>query len=174
MKLKIKVKALTDGCIPTIVANGDWIDLRASEDVVLNGPYSSVKSKKGGESTRKVVFPVTYIPLGVAIKLPKGFEAIVAPRSSTNAKFNILQRNSIGVIDETYSGDNDQWMMPALTTGEAKINKGDRICQFRIQLSQKATVWQKLKWLFSNGVEIVVVESLNSTNRGGLGSSGVK
>ena len=77
-------------------------------------------------------------------------------------------------IDEAYCGPNDQWHMPIISTGEVNIKKGDRICQFRVQLSQKATVWQKLKWLFSNGVKIEIVEDLDNPNREGLGSSGVK
>lgn len=174
MKQTIKIKVLTEGCTPVISEDGDWIDLKAAEDVHLSGPYAKSRSRKGGESSRKVVFPIKYIPLGIAMQLPDGMEGIAAPRSSSNKKFNILQTNSPGVIDQVYRGPNDQWHMPIMTTGEVNIKKGDRICQFRIQLSQKATFWQKLKWLFSSGVKIEVVEDLSNPDRGGLGHSGVK
>lgn len=174
MKQKIKIKVLTEGCTPVINEKGDWIDLIAAEDIKLDGPISEVLKKHGEERYRKVKFPTKLISLGVAMKLPKGMEAIVAPRSSSNRKFNIIQSNSFGIIDYTYSGPNDQWKMPVLATNNVNIKKGDRICQFRIQLSQKASVWQKLKWLFSNGVKIEIVKELNDPNRGGFGSTGIR
>ena len=114
------------------------------------------------------------------MKLPDGFEAIVALRSSSPKKFNIMMANSIGVIDNSYCGIHDEWMCPVVRCNpesQIVINKGDRICQFRIQLSQKATLWQKLKWLLSSGVKIVNVDKdkWDKTNdRGGFGSTGVK
>jgi dUTP pyrophosphatase len=174
MKQTIKVKVLTGGCLPVVSEDGDWIDLRAAEDVHLEGPYAVARTRKGGESSRKVVFTTKNIPLGIAMELPDGMEGIAAPRSSSNKKFNIVQVNSPGVIDQPYCGENDQWHMPVMATGEVNIQKGDRICQFRVQLSQKATFWQKLKWLLSSGIEIKVVDSLDNPNRGGLGHSGVK
>ena len=174
MKQIIKVQVLTEGCLPVISEDGDWIDLRAAEDVHLNGPYAVSRARKGGESSRKVVFETKNVPLGVAMQLPDGMEGIAAPRSSSNKKFNILQTNSPGVIDQPYCGENDQWHMPIISSGKVDIQKGDRICQFRIQPSQKATVWQKLKWLFSSGVKIEVVDYLGNPDRGGLGHSGVK
>ena len=174
MKQTIKIKVLTEGCTPVISEDGDWIDLRAAEDIHLESPYAIARSRKGGESSRKVVFPTKYIPLGVAMQLPAGMEGNVVARSSTNKNFHVIQSNAFAVIDQPYCGPNDQWHMPVVTTGEVNIKKGDRICQFRIQLSQKATFWQKLKWLFSSGVKIEVVEELGNPNRGGLGSSGIK
>lgn len=173
MKQTIKVKVLVPGCEPVISEDGDWIDLRAAEDVHLDCPYAVSRTRKGGESSRKVVLPTMYVPLGVAMELPTGMEGIAVPRSSSNKKFNILQSNSAGVIDQTYCGDNDQWHMPIMASGEVDIKKGDRICQFRVQLSQKATFWQKIKWLLSSGVEIEFVDSLDNPDRGGLGSTGV-
>lgn len=174
MKQIIKVKVLTEGCNPVITDNGDWIDLRAAENININCPYATTKSKKGGESTRKVIFPTKYVPLGVAMQLPAGMEAIAVARSSSNKNFHIIQSNAMGVIDHTYCGNNDQWHMPILATGDVSIKKGDRICQFRIQLSQKATFWQKIKWLLSSGIEIKIVDNLNNPDRKGLGSSGIK
>lgn len=170
MKQKIKVKVLVAGCGPVISAKGDWIDLRAAEDIKLAGPcLSELKDEKGNT---KIEMAPYYIPLGVAMKLPDGMEGVAAPRSSSATNFNILQSNSPGIIDTPYCGDNDQWHMPVLPIGKVNIKKGDRICQFRVQLSQKATFWQKLKWLFSSGVEIEYVDSLGNPNRGGLGHSG--
>lgn len=174
MKQIIKVKVLTEGCTPIITKDGDWIDLRAAEDIHLENPYAVARTRKGGESSRKVVFPTKYVPLGVAMELPAGMEAVAVARSSSNKNFHVLQSNAMGVIDHTYCGPNDQWHMPIIATGEVNIKKGDRICQFRVQLSQKATAWQKIKWLLSNGVKIKVVEDLANPSREGLGHSGVR
>lgn len=123
----------------------NWIDLRVSEDISLNtGEYK-------------------LIPLGVAMKLPDGFEAIVAPRSSTFKNFGIIMTNSIGIIDNSYSGNNDQWHFPAYALRDTKINKGDRICQFRIQRSINSEL----------NVNINVVERLEGADRGGIGSTGI-
>lgn len=121
----------------------DWIDLRAAEDVTL---------KKG---------EVYYIPLGVAIELPKGYEALVAPRSSTPKNFFVIMANSIGVIDETFRGDNDQWCMPAYAIQDTEIKKGERVCQFRIIEHQPE-------------IEFEVVDHLGNKDRGGWGTSGKK
>ena len=74
----------------------------------------------------------------------------------------------------SYNGDNDEWKFPAIAIRETTIEEGTRICQFRIQLSQKATFWQKLKWLFSSGVKLVEVDNLNNEDRLGFGSTGIK
>ena len=173
MKQTIKVKVLTPGCYPEISEDGDWIDLRAAEDIHIECPYAVSRKRKGGESSRRLVIPSKYVPLGVAMQLPVGMEGNLVARSSTNKNFHIIQSNAFAVIDQPYCGPNDQWHMPILATGEVNIKKGDRICQFRVQLSQKATVWQKLKWLFSSGVKIEIVDNLDAPNRGGLGHSGV-
>jgi dUTP pyrophosphatase len=120
----------------------DWIDLSADETIIL---------KKG---------EFKLIQLGVAMKLPDGFEACVAPRSSTFKNFKIIQANSLGIIDNSYCGDNDWWMFPAYAIDDTKIEKGDRICQFRIQKKQP---------------EISFIETLELGNsRGGFGSTGTK
>ena len=99
------------------------------------------------------------IPLGVAIQLPENTEALLVPRSSTFKKYGIIQANSVGVIDESYCGEQDEWMFPAYATKDIVIPKNTRICQFRIQEHQPA-------------VTIRVVEHLTGTNRGGFGSTG--
>ena len=81
--------------------------------------------------------------------------------------------NGIGIVDNSYQGDDDQWMYPAITLKKTSIAKNTRICQFRIQLSQKATFWQRVKWLFTSGIELEEVESLGSENRNGMGSTGL-
>lgn len=162
MKLKIKVKELTEGCMPSIIQKGDWIDLVCAEDMKLN--ITTLEDNPD----------VKYIPLGIAMQLPKGFEAIVAPRSSTPNRFGIMCANSFGVIDNCYCGNNDEWKFPVIAIRPTFIEKGCRICQFKIQLSQKATLWQKIKWLFSSGIELVKVDNLQENSRGGFGSTGTK
>ena len=178
MKLRIKVKRFQNEegkytvSLPKVIKKGDWVDLATSKEIVLNAPQAG--TLKGHDvKHRDVVSEVTYIPLGVAMQLPKGFEAIMAARSSAPKKMGIMQANGIGVIDNTYCSDSDEWMFPAVTLRKTSIAVNSRICQFRIQLSQKATVWQKIKWLFTSGIEFVEVNSLGNDVRGGLGSTGV-
>ena len=178
MKLKILVKRFKNENgeplieLPKIIKKGDWIDLASTKDLILQAPQAG--TLKGSEvKHRDVVSEVTYIPLGVAIKLPDGYEAIIAPRSSAAKKMGIMCANSIGIVDNSYQGDEDQWMFPAVTLRKTSISKNTRICQFRIQLSQKATMWQRIKWLFTSGVELIEVESLSDNNRGGFGSTDI-
>jgi dUTP pyrophosphatase len=99
------------------------------------------------------------IPLGVAMELPMGYEALVAPRSSTFNKYGIILVNSIGVIDESYHGDGDEWHFLAYAICDTYIPKNERICQFRIIEHQP-------------DVEMVEVETLGNADRGGIGSTG--
>lgn len=156
MKLKIKIKTFRDQILPRIIAKGDWIDL------TYTGP--GIHLNAGG---------ACMIGLDVAVKLPKGFEAIIVARSSTYKNYCIFNPGALGIIDNRYCGNDDEWMFPIYATKETYIPSGSRLCQFRIQLSQKATFWQKLRWLFSNGVKIIQVDSLKDMNRGGLGSTGI-
>ena len=174
MKLKILIKRFKDDNgeplvdFPKVIKRGDWIDLRASQEIILNAPQAG--TLKGHDvKHRDVVSDVTYIPLGIAMKLPDGYEAIVASRSSAPKKMGIMLANGIGIIDNSYCGDEDQWMYPAVTLRKTSIAKNSRLCQFRIQPSQKATLWQKVKWLFTSGIELVEVDSLGGENRRGLG-----
>ena len=123
------------------LAQGNWIDLRAAQDVEM----------KAGE------FRV--ISLGVSMKLPEGYEAHLVPRSSTFKQWGVLQVNSMGVIDNSYCGDNDVWGFPALAIRDTVIRRGDRICQFRIQRVMEP-------------VEFVEVKRLDAPDRGGFGSTG--
>lgn len=139
----IKIRYLSDKIEPLtyIAGKSDWVDLRAAEDVEM----------KAGD--------FKFIPLGIAMQLPKGYEAIMAPRSSTLKNFGITQTNSIGVIDETYCGDNDQWYFPAEAKRDTVIHAGDRICQFRIFEHQPQLVFEP-------------VSTLGNDDRGGIGSTG--
>ena len=139
MELKVKYHADIDPLEKT--EKGDWIDLRAAEDVDM----------KAGE--------FKLIPLGVSMQLPPNYEALVVPRSSTFKYWGILQTNHCGVIDNSYCGDNDVWMFPALATRDVLIEKNSRICQFRIQKKM-------------NNVNFTTVDKLGNPNRNGIGSSG--
>lgn len=123
------------------IAKGDWIDLRAAEDVEL----------KAGQ--------FRLIRLGVGMILPAGYEAHVAPRSSTFKNFGIIQTNGIGIIDSSYCGEEDEWRMPAYALRDTVIHKNDRICQFRIMEKQPE-------------FQFVPVEHLKEDSRGGFGSTG--
>lgn len=142
---KIEIKYFSDEIekLRYIDGKSDWIDLRASEDVVL---------KKG---------EFKLISLGIAMKLPEGYEAHVVPRSSTFKNFGVIMTNSVGIIDNSYCGDGDQWYFPALAIRDTVIHKNDRICQFRIMKNQPV-------------IEFDEVEHLEFGNRGGFGSTGIQ
>ena len=142
---KIKIKYHTDEIekLRYIDGKSDFIDLRAAEDVEL----------KAGE--------FKLISLGVSMELPKGYEAHIVPRSSTFKTWGIIQTNSIGIIDESYCGDNDIWKMPVYATRDTVIHKNDRICQFRIIEHQPT-------------IEFEEVDTLGNEDRKGFGSTGSK
>ena len=141
--MNIKIKYFTDTIdrLTYIDGKSDWIDLRAAREVVL---------KKGD---------FALIPLGVAMELPKGYEAHVVPRSSTFKNFGIIQTNHMGVIDESYCGDNDQWHFPVYALRDTVIRVNDRICQFRIMEHQPKIIFEE-------------TEKLDNEDRGGIGSTG--
>lgn len=180
MKTKIKVKLIENNNLLEIIPDGDWIDLRVRNTVELKAPEAlmlkrdRVSGKLEGKGRRSLIYHTALLNLGVAMELPKGYEAVVIQRSSGPMRNGIELANSVGLIDNTYCGDNDEWKFNARATRDTVIEAGTRIAQFRIQLSQKATVWQKIKWLFSNGIKIVYVDNLNNKNRGGHGSTGMK
>ena len=140
--MKVYIKYFTEDVIPVEkISKGDWIDLRAAADVEF----------RAGE--------FKLIPLGVGMILPEGYEAHIAPRSSTYKNFGIIQTNSIGVVDNSYCGDEDEWKMAAYALRNTFIRKNDRICQFRIMEKQPE-------------IEFETVEHLRETSRGGFGSTG--
>lgn len=142
----VQIKVFDEACRPEAIENGDWIDLKAMEDVFLGmGEFR-------------------LIPLGVAMKLPAGYEAHIAPRSSTFKNYGLIMTNSVGVVDNSYCGPNDMWKMPVLKLGAGLkgplIKKGERICQFRIIKKQPKIVFE------DSTLE-------DQKDRGGFGSTGV-
>lgn len=173
MKLKIKVKVLTKGCMPEINEKGDLIDLRAADTYIFNAPQASIQYQKDNEKYGDVTFDEQLIKLGIAMQLPKGMMAKLKGRSSLTKKHGVIMCCS-GEIDNSYSGNDDEWLFRVFAIKAGKIEKLDRICQFEVVPNQKATMWQKIKWLFSSGVKLIQVDSLSSKNRGGFGSTGIK
>ena len=137
----IEMKYHTDITPIEVNPKGDWVDLRAAEDVEM----------KAGE--------FRLISLGVSMKLPEGYEAHILPRSSTFKNWGIIQANHMGVVDNSYCGNNDIWKYPAIALRDTVIHKNDRICQFRIEEKQP-----KLRFM--------EVSQLSGEDRGGFGSSG--
>ena len=143
MMKNIQIKYFTDEIekLTYIDGKSDWIDLRAAKEMEL----------KAGE--------YAMIPLGVAMKLPEGYEAHIVPRSSTYKNYGLIQTNHMGVVDESYCGDNDQWHMPVFALRDTVIHVNDRIAQFRIIENQPKIVFEE-------------VEHLGNDSRGGFGSTG--
>ena len=142
--LKIVIK-YHDKDIPELQRTelGDWIDLYAAEDKdIRQGTYDRIS-------------------LGVSMMLPEGYEAHVVPRSSTFKNLGILQTNSMGIIDNSYCGDNDIWQMPVYAVRDTHISKGDRICQFRIVPKMPT-------------VNFAESDHLSDKDRGGFGSTGMR
>lgn len=139
IRIKYHVKELEK--LRYIDGKSDWIDLRAAEDVIM----------KAGE--------FRLISFGISMKIPEGYEAHIVPRSSTFKNFGILQVNSIGIIDNTYCGENDIWRMPVYAVRDTEIHMNDRIAQFRIMENQPAVVFEE-------------VEKMEGEDRGGFGSTG--
>ena len=145
MMKNIQIKYFTDEIekLTYIDGKSDWIDLRAAKEMELKaGQYAM-------------------IPLGVAMKLPEGYEAHIVPRSSTYKNYGLIQTNHMGVVDESYCGDNDQWHMPVFALRDTVIHVNDRICQFRIMKKQPKFGW-------------IPVDELDDEDRGGFGSTGKK
>lgn len=138
----MEIKINTHGG-PVPVVHGEWIDLYTEEDVYLKQ------------------FEFNIISLGVSMKMPEGYYAHVVPRSSAFKNFGVLMTNSMGVIENDYSGDGDVWGFPALAMRETIIPRGTRLCQFRLFKSAEP-------------VEFVQVEHLDGPDRGGFGSTGTK
>lgn len=144
--MEVKIKYLTEDPIELQdIEQGDWIDIPLQQNLnLLGNPYKLV-------------------PLGIAIQLPKGYEAHVIPRSSTFKNYGMIQTNGMGLIDESYCGDNDQWHWPAyILVNKPQLRfvpKGTRLCQFRIIKKQPK-------------INLETVEHLSNKDRGGLGSTG--
>ena len=141
----IKIKYHSDKIdkLTYIDGKSDWIDLRAAEEVEF----------KAGE--------FKLVNLGISMRLPEGYEAHIAPRSSTFKNYGLIQTNSIGIIDNSYSSDKDIYRWPAYATRDTVVHVNDRICQFRIVKNQPKIFFEE-------------VEHLGGVVRGGFGSTGVQ
>jgi dUTP pyrophosphatase len=169
----IKVKYLNKD-LPKLqrIEKGEWIDLYSAKELTITRPTVSTVVKRKTQNQQEVFFASYMIYLNVCMELPKGFEAVVNPRSSIFKKYGVILANSQGIIDNSYCGDNDQWGFHALFLNEGLIKVGDRIAQFRIQPSQFASFWTKLKWLFTSKIRLIEVDTLGNANRNGFGSTG--
>ena len=140
-KIRIRYHSQEIEKLRYIDGKSDWIDLRAAEEVSL----------KAGD--------FALINMGISVQLPRGYEMIIAARSSTFKNFGLIQTNAIGVVDESYCGDDDIIMMPVYATRDTQVHVNDRLCQFRILRHQPEIVFEE-------------VESLENESRGGFGSTG--
>lgn len=138
----IKVKPALDRLIPKAAHPGEWYDLHIPHELSLDAGAWVI------------------VNLGVCIELPEGYEAIIAPRSSTFRKYGVIMPNSIGIIDHAYCGDTDWWQLPLYAIRKTYIPEGARIAQFRIIPCQPEC-------------KIKVVDSMENESRGGLGSTGI-
>ncbi len=146
--MNIRIKYFKGATKLKKISKGNWIDVYANDDVFV----------PQGERAM--------IPLGFALELPRGWEGHLAPRSSTFKTWGIIQTNSLGIVDDTYIGDNDQWHMPVfclkaidVESNGSWIRKGDKIGQFRIMEVMPE-------------IEFEEVESFGNEDRGGFGSTG--
>lgn len=154
--MQLRIKYFRDAVRLQKIERGNWIDVYANANIFIPENEKAM------------------IPLGFALELPKGWEAHLAPRSSTFKTWGIIQTNSVGVIDDTYIGDGDEWHMPVyclaaksseIIDGEeikgTWIKKGDKIGQFRIMEVMPEIEWEE-------------VDSFGNHNRGGFGTTGYK
>lgn len=160
--MEIKVfKIDSRAVVPRKIEQGDWIDLHTIDLEIERGLIKSFHKVPAGYDDWSIEVEggdVVTMRTGLAMKLPEGYEGIIAPRSSTFKKTGLLQTNSIGVIDNSYCGEGDEWMIKFYATRDEVITIPDRFAQFRIQKSMPS-------------VEIAVVDSLEDSNRGGFGST---
>lgn len=157
MKRTVKVLLCSKHAQIAIKDNGDCFDLFTCEDAIV----------KAGTPT--------LISLGLAMRLPTGCVAKIYDHSSTPRKVGVHLAHSVGYIDWSYQGRNDIWRYSAKVckggTKQVRVPAGTRICQFEICLSQRATVWQKLKWLFTSGYKFEYVDDLEGVSRGGFSTT---
>lgn len=165
MKLVINYRSILPEIKPIITDNGEWFDLMAAENVEFAAPHNAY-------NTRITEYDAKKVSLGIAMSLPKGIEAVILPRSSLYEKKGVTLVNSEGVIDSSYGGDNDIWSAYLKADRASNILCGERIVQFRLQPSQRASIWTKIKWLFISKIKFQKVEYLKNPDRGGYGASG--
>ena len=140
---------------------GDWVDCMAAEDVRF-------PSKK---------FEAFKIPLGFSMKIPRGYEAHLAPRGSTFGRYGIIQTNGVGIVDNSYSGTNDFWYLPVVSLGDAVgISRGTRIAQFRFMPTMEKEMFTAPspgKYYDEPTIVFIISNTLDDVDRGGFGSTGI-
>lgn len=165
--MQIKIRYIHSLC--KLTRNGNMYDLRTSKPLILNGPTVI---------NEHVIFDDGIVPLGIAMDIPKYFEANIIPRSSLFNNYKVILANSIGEIDGPddtnigYTGTNDIWHAQFIALSDTIIPAGAKVCQFRIRPTMDAPIWVKLKWLFTNKITFKQVDILNVKNRGGFGTTG--
>ena len=170
--MKIKIKYFSKD-YPRLekISKGDWIDLRVDRleyikrtkhkvNTTITNIIREIDLKKDTKLEYKKGDIIKF-GLGVAMELPEGYEAEIRPRSSTFKKYGLIQTNSVGTIDNSYKGDNDEWMVEFVAMRDGAINRFDRVCQFRI-------------WKNQPSFEFEEVDRLENEDRGGFGSTGRK
>lgn len=140
--IQVKIKYHTDTLVRVSkLEQGDWIDLRAA---------ANIEMEKGKQYL---------VPLGISMKIPYGFEAHVVPRSSSYKNYKVIQTNGIGILDNSYCGDGDQWFWPVIAMENTFIVENDRVAQFKIVPRMPI-------------VEFLEVAQMEDADRGGHGSTG--
>ena len=169
--MKIKIKYFSKD-YPRLkkISKGDWVDLRVDSIKCYTRKLKSKMITKEEVITlenrewlgNQLLYnkgDIIKFGLGVAMELPEGYEAEIRPRSSTFKKYGLIQTNSVGTIDNSYKGDNDEWMVEFIAMRDGTINRFDRVCQFRI-------------WENQPSFEFEEVDRLGNEDRGGYGSTG--
>lgn len=164
--MEVKIKYFSED-YPRLkkITQGDWIDLRVDriKKIITRG-YGEINTDYYCSISKFKSFylekgQVIKFRLGVAMELPEGFEAEIRPRSSTFTNYGLIQTNSVGTIDNSYCGDDDEWMIEFIAMRNGIINRFDRVCQFRIVENQPDFTFKE-------------VDKLRNDNRGGYGSTG--
>lgn len=100
------------------------------------------------------------LPTNFIIQVPKGFALIIADRSSLAVKRGLTLSNNIGVIDQDFSGPEDEIRLSLynFSNQPIQIKKGERLCQGLIVPIEK--------------VDFQEVDQISKNSRGGFGSTG--
>lgn len=102
---------------------------------------------------------IGYVPMNVAIEVPKGYFLLLAARSSTHKK-GLWMGNGIGIMDPDFSGDEDEYkaIYYNFTDQPVVVEKGERIAQGLV-IKREDIEWQE-------------VEKMENKTRGGIGTTG--
>lgn len=166
---KVKIKTIRPSAQLPVKNNGNWYDCFVNKIALVRGDKLQKSFNENvfdNVDELSVITPIKYkrgdvliCGLGFAMELGKGYEAHIIPRSSTFAKKGLILTNSVGLIDSSYCGDEDEWVAVFYATRPGSIKVHDRLVQMTIQKSNP-------------NVDFEEVDSLNNPNRGGYGSTG--